>query len=305
MTATGKSPLLVLPQTRSLTPLTAIHRAWGAYTTFFLRLPQPDCAPPPAHWLLPCPHSAKHLVVAAATHTHIFGHSFTDAFEDPRQMGALRQSRIFALARAGYEDLFRLGLLPEDQDAVEVRKKALAGPAVAVHIRRGDGRALAWEYGGGGGGDGHVPAERYVAAATELRAPQDAQYGGGGRIVYASDDVHLYESVEYVDWTPAQGEAAAETWLGELEVSRDRRGFVAGEFWELEAEQRGLLGRAYLRDVKILGELAGRGAESAVVCDVASTTCRLLAVVMGWEAAVVEGRWRNVDGGFGWSGVAW
>ncbi|KAH8145620.1 uncharacterized protein LAJ45_10421 [Morchella importuna] len=270
--------------------------AWGAYTSFFLQMPRPKCAPPPPHWMLPCPHSAKHLVVAASTHTYIFGHSFNDEFEDARQMGVLRQSKIFDFVREGYEALFRLGLLPEDQDFVEVRKKKLIGPVMSVHIRRGDKKALAWEY--VKTDDGFVPPKKYVEAALEMRGKQH------GDIVYASDDVHMYESAELVDYVPAQGEVAAETWLGELEVSQDMRGFVADDFWRLDPEQKVQLGRAYLKDLKILGEMAARG-EAATVCDVASTTCRLLAVIMGWERAVVQKRWKNVDGEFDWSGVAW
>jgi hypothetical protein len=33
--------------------------------------------------------------------------------------------------------------------------------------------------------------------------------------------------------------------------------------------------------------------------------CKLLAVMMGWENAIVKGRWVNIDGDFEWKGVAW
>lgn len=58
---------------------------------------------------------------------------------------------------------------------------------------------------------------------------------------------------------------------------------------------RGLVARAYLLDLKILG------ASDAVVCGVSSIACRLLAVMLGWQKGVVEERWRNIDGGFGWT----
>ena len=60
---------------------------------------------------------------------------------------------------------------------------------------------------------------------------------------------------------------------------------------------RHLVGRAYLLDLAVLGE------SDAVVCAVSASACRLLAVMMGWDKAVTQGKWRNVDGGFGWRGL--
>lgn len=270
-------------------------RAWGPYTSYFLPVPVPKCAPPPPHWLLPCPHSAKHLVVAPSTHTYIFGHSFVDEFEDPRKMGVLRQVKIFSLVRDGYEALFRLGLRPEDQDAVEVRKKALVGPLVSMHIRRGDRKALNWEFKNEEGG--YVPLLTYAEIARNVT-------GRHGNVVYASDDVHVYSTPEFTNFLPAQGSAVVNAWVGELEISADQKGFVTEEFLELDPEQRIELGRSYVRDLKILGELAARG-DAGAVCDIASTTCRLIAVIMGWERAILEAGWKNVDGDYDWSGVAW
>jgi hypothetical protein len=59
---------------------------------------------------------------------------------------------------------------------------------------------------------------------------------------------------------------------------------------------RAVIARAYLLDLAVLGQA------DAVVCAVSSAACRVLAVMMGWEA-VTEGRWRNIDGNFGWQGV--
>lgn len=60
---------------------------------------------------------------------------------------------------------------------------------------------------------------------------------------------------------------------------------------------RELVARAYLLDLKVLGSADG------VVCGISSVGCRLLGVMIGWEG-VVNGRWKNVDGGFGWVGFA-
>lgn len=62
---------------------------------------------------------------------------------------------------------------------------------------------------------------------------------------------------------------------------------------------RQLVGRAYLLDLAVLGQA------DAVVCGVSSVSCRVLAVMMGWEKAIQEGQWRNVDGDWFWKGIIW
>lgn len=57
---------------------------------------------------------------------------------------------------------------------------------------------------------------------------------------------------------------------------------------------RELVGRAYLLDLAVLGESNG------VVCAASSAGCRILGVMLGWDA-VVDGRWVNVDDGRVWS----
>ncbi|KAI7640628.1 hypothetical protein KC319_g13889, partial [Hortaea werneckii] len=63
---------------------------------------------------------------------------------------------------------------------------------------------------------------------------------------------------------------------------------------EQAMRMRELVGRAYLIDLAVLGEGDG------VVCAVSSAACRLLGVMLGWDA-VVDGRWMNVDDGRAWS----
>lgn len=62
---------------------------------------------------------------------------------------------------------------------------------------------------------------------------------------------------------------------------------------------RELVGRAYLLDLSVIGKA------DAVVCTVSSTSCRLLAIMLGWESAIKKTRWRNVDGDFDWKGIVW
>ena len=62
---------------------------------------------------------------------------------------------------------------------------------------------------------------------------------------------------------------------------------------------RELVGRAYLIDLAVLSKA------DTMVCTVSSIACRLLAVMMGWESAIGERKWRNIDGDFEWKGIMW
>jgi hypothetical protein len=63
---------------------------------------------------------------------------------------------------------------------------------------------------------------------------------------------------------------------------------------------RSLVGRAYMMDLAVLAD-----ASDVVICTVSAMGCRLMAVMMGWESAIEKGRWVNIDGEFGWTGIAW
>ncbi|KAJ9211512.1 hypothetical protein DTO166G4_6879 [Paecilomyces variotii] len=62
---------------------------------------------------------------------------------------------------------------------------------------------------------------------------------------------------------------------------------------------RKFIGRAYLLDLAVLGQT------DMVVCGVSSMTCRLLAVILGWDKAIKESAWQNIDGGGHWDGMLW
>ena len=60
------------------------------------------------------------------------------------------------------------------------------------------------------------------------------------------------------------------------------------------------LAREHSRDVKTLGETTEK-----LFYGGNGNTYRVLAVVMGWQKAVEEEGWVNVDDGRGWLGVDW
>ncbi|ERT03171.1 hypothetical protein HMPREF1624_01476 [Sporothrix schenckii ATCC 58251] len=164
--------------------------------------------------------------------------------------------------------------------------------------------------------------------------------GAGGSIgpsslmVLASDDPLVYDSDEFAGAARAQDRirlarkpaaAPQDPQPGAFRKFVDETfgwegGFFAAMFWNLggagvssappsassawtaaPAETlriRSLVGRAYMMDLAVLA-----GASDSIVCAVSATGCRLLAVMMGWEAAVDKGRWINIDGEYGWWAV--
>ncbi|KAI9873935.1 MAG: hypothetical protein M1823_007801, partial [Watsoniomyces obsoletus] len=81
---------------------------YGKYSSYFAPPPSAGCLPPPPSHMVPCPHTARHIVVSGATVKSTFGHAFTEEYEDARKMRLERQHKIFALVRTGYEALFKL-----------------------------------------------------------------------------------------------------------------------------------------------------------------------------------------------------
>jgi hypothetical protein len=299
--------------------------------------------------MLPCPHHARHLIVSAATVPYTFGGAFNDFYEDPKKMNVFRQEPIFALARTGYEALFKL----QDADAayvqhrlVELASKTVMaddmgrGLIIGMHVRHGDCRPYEFQY-----KDSYIPLDIYLDEAREQLYKAFETSGKNGTedlmsemkslFIVASDDPDVYTSPEFSHTIRAQEQIrlASKSKTPPPKTGQGTRkfveesvgwegGFFAGMFWSLgkpsglpaTADKGGdtalppsatamrlreLIGRAYLMDLAVLG------ASDRVVCTVSSTGCRLLAVMMGWEKAIVKESWRNVDGKFTWRGVEW
>ncbi len=68
---------------------------------------------------------------------------------------------------------------------------------------------------------------------------------------------------------------------------------------DLGMQLRQQVARSYLIDLAVVGKA------DRVICTVSSIGCRLLAVIMGWEEAIVQKHWHNIDGDFDWVGIRW
>lgn len=164
--------------------------------------------------MTPCPHTARHLVVSAATVTSTFGHAFTEEWEDPTKQNVQRQHKIFALLRTGYEALFKLRA--DDATYVLDRAHSLYGPvakdgglSIGLHVRRGDKHPYEFQY-----REDYIPLDRYMDTARDLyisrieNAPHKARSSSdanahanplltrhtSSKLVLASDDPTVYES---------------------------------------------------------------------------------------------------------------
>ncbi|KAF2201853.1 hypothetical protein GQ43DRAFT_19354 [Delitschia confertaspora ATCC 74209] len=332
---------------------------YGKYSTYFAPPPAISCIPPPKTHIIPCPHSARHILVSAATAHHTFGHAFTEQYEDATKMEVQRQAPIFALLREGYEALFHLR--PDDSKYVARQAEELygatrkaGGMAVGMHVRRGDAHPYEYQY-----SKDYIPLDRYIDAARRFHiSPYESSIPAGkyksklkknkkrtpdtitnnGKeekqstpptLILASDDPDIYLTAEMSGAVRAQDriilatkttlEAASgrkNPWIDE--ISGWEGGFYRDVFWSLgrpvgnaldinqldnndvpegALRLRELVGRAYLLDLAVLGRA------DVVVCTVSSAGCRILAVMLGWERAVIDGEWRNVDGEFEWRGI--
>jgi hypothetical protein len=296
--------------------------------------------------MVPCPHTARHIVVSGATVRSTFGHAFTEEYEDARKMRVERQHKIFALARTGYEALFKL----KGDDAKYVLNRSLelygkikeqGGISIGLHVRHGDKHPMEYQY-----QKDYIPLTRYVDAARDIyidlveskhskKSTKEEKRHTSSLMILASDDPLVYTSPEIglnsiraqdriVLATKAALEASNPSkknpWIDE--ITGWEGGFFRDVFFSLGqpvanandmakaqtevSEQamglRELVGRAYLMDMAVLGKA------DTVVCTVSSMSCRLLGVMLGWDALMgkkEEKRWRSIDGSFDWRGIIW
>lgn len=327
--------------------------AYGQYTNIFKSSPTQSCKPPSRHRMLPCPRTATHLIVSAATARDIFGNSFIAEYEDAKRADINRERAIYDLARVGYEALFHLN--DDDRPHVSNRVKDLKAKAsvpqgnyndgviVGIHVRQGDLHPLEYQYNGA-----YIPLDQYAQKAKELieeRHNFSTPLGGEDVVakqhsfmVVASDNPDVYEADEFRKSFRAQEQIKLAAKQHAEAAIADRStmhkfvdeafgwegGFFGSMFWnlgratlhnadamgdddsrELEPPSadvmrlRGLIGRAYMMDLAVLSE-----ASDTVICTMSAMGCRLLAVMMGWDKAMIHEKWVNIDGDFLWTGIA-
>jgi hypothetical protein len=218
------------------------------------------------------------------------------------------------------------------------------GLAVGVHVRRGDRHPLEYQYRRSYMPLNLYSdtARERIEAKFNHSGPfggEDKAAKEQSIVVLASDDPMVYESAELAGANQAQERIKLASKQTIQKVNPDKSvmrkfvdetfgwegGFFAAMFWNLgggastarragstapsggstalSAETlrlRSLVGRAYMMDLTVLAD-----ASDVIVCTVSAVGCRLLAVMMGWESAMEEGNWVNIDGEYGWMGLEW
>ncbi|KAI2619397.1 hypothetical protein GGS26DRAFT_331262 [Hypomontagnella submonticulosa] len=214
------------------------------------------------------------------------------------------------------------------------------GMVVGVHIRHGDLHPLEYQYNGAYiplnlyAQRSKEIIEEYHNSSTTLGG-EDVVAKKHSFSIIASDDPDVYETEEFSSSLRAQEQIKLASKQHIQEMNPDKSvmhkfvdetfgwegGFFATMFWNLgrstlnnangadevqttlrpSAETmrlRGLIGRAYTLDLAVLGQ-----ASDAVICTMSATGCRLLAVIMGWEKAMEDGKWVNIDGDYQWTAL--
>ncbi|KAI1118825.1 hypothetical protein F5Y14DRAFT_446638 [Nemania sp. NC0429] len=249
--------------------------AYGKYTNIFKPSPTQSCKPPPRHRMLPCPRTATHLVVSAATAREIFGNGFIAEYENAQRTDVNRERAMYDLARMGYEALFHLN--DEDRPHVSNRVKDLKAKAsvpqgnyndgviVGVHIRQGDLHPLEYQYNGA-----YIPLDQYAQRAKELieerhnfstpLGVEDVVAKQHSFMVIASDNPDVYEADEFKSSFRAQEQIKLAAKQHAEPAATDRStmhkfvdeafgwegGFFASMFWSL--------GRTTLHNADAVGD---------------------------------------------------
>ncbi|KAI5358617.1 hypothetical protein Slin14017_G109000 [Septoria linicola] len=312
--------------------------AWGKFSSYFLPPPAPKCLRPPPHQIVPCPRSARHVVVSSTTAPWTFGPSFEKEFQGRHKHGLSSDRRIFEVARSGYEALFKLtgeDALYAASRIAKLKDDAAAhhGSVVGMQIRRGDVHPFEYEY-----SRDYLPLERYASGARSLLQSchgkasdlNDLEYIGSP-LVLASDDPGVINSAELqqaiapfsIQRAQERIQLATKDTLDQSLPKKPVRapgsayvkhvdentgwegGFFSGLFFSLGGAKAGSQNDQAVQLRQFVGrayllDLAVLGASDGVVCAVSSATCRAAAVVMGWDA-VKAGKWVNIDDGRSWS----
>ncbi|KAK4193430.1 cytochrome P450 [Podospora australis] len=312
--------------------------AYGKYADIFQPPPIPDCSAPPSHERLPCPRQARHLVTSTATAEVLFGEYTQSSDPASESYDHAARKTQFALARRGYDALFELNKDDQKYVNARARKlmaKRIVpktkgqqhGLAVGVHVRRGDRHPFEYQY-----RRSYLPLSTYADVANKMIDSKSGAARDQSFVILASDDPMVYETsstspgdTELARATRAQDRIKLASKQAIQEVNPPDKsvmhkfvdetfgwegGFFAAMFWNLgqpsssgiarkvpttEASRlRSLVGRAYMMDLAVLAD-----ASDVVVCTVSAFGCRLLAVMMGWEDAIVKKNWINVDGDYG------
>ncbi|THH23128.1 hypothetical protein EUX98_g8050 [Antrodiella citrinella] len=281
--------------------------------------PERGCAAPPPQELVACPRSARHWVVNSRTAKYHFGHSFSEAYEDPYAHEVNRLKPIYArslqsfiqtirpnahnarLIRAARAEVASLLSIPhaasketsEPEDAEALLTQHNPDPYIAVHIRRGDRHASVFPYRGS-----YVPIDHYVTATQDvwsrlyskgLTPKAEATHYPSPPITYvASDSPSAMEEFMNAFSTSTAVFSLESSTDPELRALVSPHEYVQSDFNKTSEEERIRLTRGMIVDFALLGGFwawEGDVVPGATVCTISSSICKAAAVGLGWDRA--------------------
>ncbi|KAJ1309847.1 hypothetical protein OPQ81_006612 [Rhizoctonia solani] len=296
-------------------------RLWnrGNWTTHFKDIretqpgPEPGCLPPPPEELVACPRLAKHWVVTPLTAKFHFGHTFSETFGDPYAHSTARLKPVFNRAFDSFESFIILNdvnirLLRQARSELRRRiqlntNSEAVATYMGVHIRRGDRKAMSWEF-TKLGTDGYVPIQNYVDAVKKTWS----QVGLPGRphVYVASDDpvsldefTKLFSGYVYSlrQWGVDGGrirESSVTDAAEELAELASPSAYVQREWMNRTEEQRIRLTRGMIVEMALLSELWDDDTNDedndleliATACTLTSNVCKMAAIGLGWARSL-------------------
>lgn len=119
---------------------------------------------------MPCPRTAQHLVISAATFAFVFGPSFQTEFVDKSKDAEFQHHKIHHLMNQGYKDLFHLA---DTDEAIYAQNRTRGelyasvkndgGMTIGVHVRHGDVHPWEKEF-----HNDYLPLTRYMNEVREI-----------------------------------------------------------------------------------------------------------------------------------------
>jgi len=241
-----------------------------------------------------------------------FGHDFFEAFEDPYAYSTARLKPIYERAFNSFESF----ILLSDENAKLVRtarnelrrriqvntNSAAVATYMSVHIRRGDRKAMSWEF-IKPELDGYVPLQNYVDAVQKTWVRLGLP--GVPHVYVASDDpvmldeftkassAHVYSLRQWGVDGGRVGEASVSAVAEELAELASPSAYVQVEWRERPEALRIRLTRGMIVEMALLSELWDDDTDEdddieliAAACTLTSNVCKMAAIGLGWHRSL-------------------
>jgi len=176
-------------------------------------------------------------------------------------------------------------------------------PYIGVHIRRGDRFASNQKW-----RRDYVPVVEYSTAVSKAWQKLRSTVKGldeSPSVYIASDSRAAYEDYKALSTAPESVKGLFDAKTNVVQYMAQMSGYIQ-VLWEKRSriEERKRWTAGMILDLAMISGLwlkDGEQAPLATVCTVTSNVCKIAALGLGWERALVEDWWIDVD----WEGIVW